>query len=43
MAMAEGRPSRSEISAGIESSLTCLWARQSAETRQFCRIEMPKA
>ena len=41
MAMAEGRPSRSEISEGIESSLTCLWARQSAETRQFCHIEMP--
>ena len=42
MAMKEQRPSRSPISAGILSALTCLWARESAETRQFCEIKMPQ-
>jgi len=42
MAMKEGRPSRTPISAGILSALTCLYARQSAETRQFCEIKMPR-
>ena len=41
MAMKERRPSRTPISAGILSALTCLYARQSAETRQFCEIRMP--
>jgi len=41
MAMKEGRPSRSPMSAGITSALTCLWARESAETRKFCEIKMP--
>ena len=42
MAMKEHRPSRSPISAGILSALTCLWARESAETRQFCEVKMPE-
>ena len=42
MAMKEHRPSRSPISAGILSALTCLWARESAETRQFCEVRMPE-
>ena len=41
MAMKEGRPSRTPISAGILSALTCLYARQSAETHQFYEINMP--
>lgn len=41
LAMKERRPSRSPIEAGILSALTCLWARESAETRRFCRIVMP--
>lgn len=40
-AMREGTPSRSPLSAGILSALTCLWARESAETRRFCDIVMP--
>jgi len=40
--MKEGRPSRSPIEAGILSALTCLWARESAETRKFCEIVMPQ-
>jgi predicted dehydrogenase len=42
MAMREGRQSRAPISAGILSALTCLWARESAETRQFCEVKMPE-
>jgi predicted dehydrogenase len=42
MAMKEHRPSRSPISAGILSALTCLWARESAETRKFCEVKMPE-
>jgi len=42
MAMKEHRPSRSPLSAGILSALTCLWARQSAETGRFCDVTMPR-
>jgi predicted dehydrogenase len=42
-AMRDGAPSRSPIAAGIESALTCLWARTSAEERRFCDIVMPPA
>jgi len=42
MAMQEGRQSRAPISAGILSALTCLYARKSADTRQFCEITMPE-
>lgn len=41
MAMRDGKPSRSPIEAGIESALTCLWARESAETRRFVDVVMP--
>lgn len=41
MAMKEKRPSRSPIQAGIISALTCLWARESAEKRQFFEVKMP--
>jgi predicted dehydrogenase len=41
MAMRDHRPSRSPIEAGILSASTCLWARESARTRQFCEIKMP--
>jgi len=41
MAMKERQPSRCPMDAGILSALTCLWARQSCRTRQYCRIEMP--
>lgn len=40
-AMRDGQASRSPMSAGILSALTCLWARESSETQTFCRIEMP--
>ncbi|MFO7918251.1 MAG: Gfo/Idh/MocA family oxidoreductase [Anaerolineae bacterium] len=40
-AMRDGTPSRSPLSAGVLSALTCLWARESAETRRFCDIVMP--
>ncbi|MBN1352313.1 Gfo/Idh/MocA family oxidoreductase [candidate division KSB1 bacterium] len=33
--------SRTPISAGITSALTCLWARESVEKRKFCEIVMP--
>jgi len=42
LAMRDGAPSRSPISAGILSALTCLWARESAETHRFCEIVMPE-
>jgi len=42
MAMKERRPSRTPIEAGILSALTCLWARESAERRQFFEIKMPQ-
>jgi predicted dehydrogenase len=41
MAMRDRRPSRSPLSAGILSALTCLWARKSATTRQMCLVTMP--
>jgi len=40
MAMAEGRPSRTPITAGILSALTCLCAKESAETRRFVEVKM---
>ena len=40
MAMAESRPSRSPIRAGIVSASMCLSARESAEKRQFCSIKI---
>ncbi|MBC7238015.1 MAG: gfo/Idh/MocA family oxidoreductase, partial [Chloroflexi bacterium] len=40
-AMRDGAPSRSPIADGILSALTCLWARESAETRRFCEVMMP--
>ena len=40
-AMRDGAPSRSPIEDGILSALTCLWARESAETQRFCAVEMP--
>ncbi|MEN6478077.1 MAG: Gfo/Idh/MocA family oxidoreductase [Anaerolineales bacterium] len=39
--MRDGTPSRSPIEAGILSALTCLWARESALTGQFCKVQMP--
>lgn len=42
MAMRERQPSRSPLSAGITSALTCLWARESANTRQTCAVKMPE-
>ena len=41
LGMTEGRLSRSPMSAGILSALTCLCARASCEERRFCKIEMP--
>ncbi|HQL65207.1 MAG TPA: Gfo/Idh/MocA family oxidoreductase [bacterium] len=41
MAMKEKRPSRSPMEAGITSALACLWARESAEKRQFFEVKMP--
>ncbi|NLV73150.1 MAG: Gfo/Idh/MocA family oxidoreductase [Chloroflexi bacterium] len=40
-AMRDGTPSRSPIEAGVLSALTCLWARESAETRCYCDVVMP--
>ncbi|MBM3188712.1 MAG: Gfo/Idh/MocA family oxidoreductase [Chloroflexi bacterium] len=41
-AMRDGAPSRSPIEAGITSVLMCLWARESAEKRQFCDVVLPQ-
>ncbi|HRU04297.1 MAG TPA: Gfo/Idh/MocA family oxidoreductase [Candidatus Brocadiia bacterium] len=41
MAMKERRPTRTPIAAGVLSALTCLCARQSAETRRFVEVKMP--
>lgn len=41
-AMRDGAPSRCPLSAGIESALTCLWARESSETQRFCQVVMPE-
>ncbi|MEM7127973.1 MAG: Gfo/Idh/MocA family oxidoreductase [Chloroflexota bacterium] len=41
LAMRDGTPSRSPIEAGIISALTCLWAREAAETRRICEVAMP--
>lgn len=41
MAMRDKKPSRSPISAGILSCLTCLWARESSEKKVVCEIKMP--
>jgi predicted dehydrogenase len=43
LAMRDRKPSRSPIEAGILSALTCLWARESAQTRQFYEIKMPES
>jgi predicted dehydrogenase len=40
-AMRDHKPSRSPIEAGILSALTCLWARESAESRRYCNVVMP--
>ncbi len=40
-AMRDRQPSRSPIEEGILSALTCLWARESAETRRYCDVVMP--
>ena len=42
MAMRDGTPSRSPLDAGILSALTCLWAREAADTRQACAVIMPE-
>jgi len=42
MAMRDGQPSRSPLEAGILSALTCLWARESADTRQFYEVKLPQ-
>lgn len=39
--MKGGKESATPIEAGIESALTCLWARESAETGRACDIVMP--
>jgi hypothetical protein len=41
MAMRDGKPTRSPIEAGILSALTCLWAREAADSRQVCEVKMP--
>jgi len=41
MAMKDKRPPRSSLRDGIVSVLTCLWARNAAEKRQFCEVKMP--
>jgi len=41
LGMRDSKPSRSPIEAGILSALTCLWARESALTGQFCKVVMP--
>ena len=38
LTMRDGRPSRSPMCAGIDSALTCLWARESARTGSFCDV-----
>ena len=42
-AMRDQQASRSPLSAGVTSALTCLWARESAKTRRFCKVVMPEA
>lgn len=42
-AMRDGTPSRAPLAAGMESALTCLWARESAESRRFCEVVWPEA
>ena len=39
-AMRDRAPSRCPLSAGILSALTCLWARESSQTRQACEIRL---
>jgi predicted dehydrogenase len=39
--MRDGAPSRSPMAAGILSALTCLWARESAQTQRYCQVVMP--
>lgn len=43
MAMRDGTPSRSPLDAGVLSALTCLWARESAESRRSYEIVIPAA
>ena len=40
LAMRDGKPSRSPMAAGIQSALTCLWAKRAAEERQVFAVEM---
>ncbi len=40
LAMRDGKPSRSPMSAGIQSALTCLWAKRAAEERQVFQVEL---
>ncbi len=42
MAMRDRQPSRSPLAAGILSALTCLWARESANTHQVCEVKWPE-
>lgn len=41
-AMRDHAPSRTPIEAGILSALTCLWARESAESHRYCDVVMPQ-
>ena len=40
-AMRDRQQSRATIADGILSALTCLWARESSETHQYCQVVMP--
>ena len=43
IAVMRGKPSsRSPLEAGIHSALTCLYARESAETRRFFEVRLPE-
>ncbi|MEZ4675516.1 MAG: Gfo/Idh/MocA family oxidoreductase [Caldilineaceae bacterium] len=39
LALRDGRPSRSPITAGIQSALTCLWAKRAATERQVFQVK----
>ena len=41
MAMRDRQPSRSPLEAGLLSALTCLWAREAANTRQCYEVRLP--
>jgi predicted dehydrogenase len=40
LALRDGKPSRSSMTAGIDSALTCLWAKRAAEERQVFAVTM---